>query len=243
MRTAFARTPEFQPRSFVCWAYPKEIIDGTWKGRWVRREFRSDGLGSWTMVEVHDDDRTAWYRRTIARLKRAGYERWFELDDETVLRRWVRGVAEQRRELQFLHALGTTATPPRWPRRSQSKRPKRPHVRLEAAIELASASPITWDEWSNGWSRSEQIGDLGVSVTVIGIESLQRPTRYHVSVSVTFQPTTNASTRRAITRVVRSSGFSGGKPAKPWFGAKTVVRATAAAREARRILDRIVVSI
>src|SRR5580698_7013915 len=83
----------FVPYTFSCAVYPPSICAGDWGTAAITRSLRHALGGTKSIVRVHGNARTAWHRRVVAGLKRAGYA-CRPSRDETACQRWLRGGRE-----------------------------------------------------------------------------------------------------------------------------------------------------
>jgi hypothetical protein len=255
----FLRVEGFAPYTFACAIYPPSFCAGERETPALTRSLKHALGGTKSIVRVHGSVRTAWHRRVVAALKRAGYA-CRPSRDETQCERWLRGGRQRDAELRLLRALGPDGLPGTWPSRSLTPGPetatRRDRRAWSATMAAASASGIAWNEWAVGFDRSgqrpcvvDEAHGLCVHVSVLGLASLDgRWIEVYASVfnaSEVALPLSKASgfaagVERSIGREFRRSGFRQSFRAPLLWAVKQVPTAAAAARESAGIFDRLV---
>ena len=94
-----------------CQIYPPSIRADDWQTPAITRSLKHALGGTQSIVRVHGSVRTAWHRRVVAALRRAGYASR-PSRDETQGERWLRGARPRDDELRLLHALGAADASP-----------------------------------------------------------------------------------------------------------------------------------
>jgi len=254
----FLQVEGFAPYTFACAVYPPSIRAGDWGTPSITRSLKHALGGTQSIVRVHGSVRTAWHRRVVAALKRAGYASR-PSRDETQCERWLRGARQRDDELLFLHALGADASPGEWPSRSATRGPKtatrRDRRTWAAAMAAAGASNVAWNEWAVGFDRGGQRANVGgeahglrVHVAVLGMSGFERWIEISVSVfndDESDLPLAQASglaagVERSVRRELRRSGFSLSFRSPSLWAVKRVPTVAAAARDSAGIFDRLV---
>jgi hypothetical protein len=255
--SAFRGVEGFEPYTFVGDVYPTSLVKGEWSAAaWrqpgITRSIRYDPEGPSSWIRVHGSPRTAWHRRAVRDLERAGYTTKHRFKDETVCQRWLRGKREFVAELRFLERFAPDGSEP--PSTTTPRRRTRPHTRtprsptLLEALESARGAAIEWDEWFIGVLRRSSAPDhgtrtgSGMIVSALGCESTDE--RWiETCVSVFGTPDQDRpmpiGLRRALLRELRAAGYRVNTRAG-LFGMKRVATANGAVRECTHIFSRLI---
>lgn len=253
MREAFRGMTGFERSGFMTSIEPKSTLERRTEHEELTRSFHCHAEGSFSLIKVHGAPQSAWVRRLAIRLKNAGYESKWKLEDETGLRRWLLGSHQRLTELRFLRELGETGSLDRWPERAVTLQPAPQHRRgardWTSAIEAARSAGIAWSVCATAFSHRTELSRVDYSPLTLDISAVAfRSLLSGLSVSVCVRLFDSSDAPRSVVpaferllrRELRRAGYQARRTGSPEiFTTKPTRDTAAAARECVRTLDRL----
>lgn len=245
LTAAFRGVKGFAPYTFVFYAYSPSVLAGSWQLPGITRSFRYDPEGPSSWIRVHGNPRTAWHRRVVGALERAGYSSG-RLKDETVCQQWLRSTRQCLAELRFLAGIAEDGPPS--VSRGRTRRPSRAprSLTLLDALGAARIAPIPWNECILGFQHRKALaGPLKGSFLLVGALGFHDHDRqWFLNFADVFHPSARdraipAGLQRCVRRELRAAGYRLGKGTGSLFGTKEASTARNAVSECKRLLSRL----
>jgi hypothetical protein len=248
MESAFKGVREFGPSAFMASAVPSSILEGRVDDQRLTRSFHFHPEGCFVCIQAHGAPRAAWARGIANHLLMAGYESTWQLKDEKGFRRWLSGQRARLRELRFFEELGEVGSPPRWPKRTPTSAPIRPHTPTpkdwERVLEAVGLAEVQWNVYSIGYSHRERLvmgsGWVTLDVSAVAVHCL--PSDMTVAVcSYIGNPSQEVvpKTRRKICQDLKDAGYKTRVAHGQIWGDKSVQNITGAVRESIRVFKQL----